>query len=54
MTVEAGAAGPRVGPAVDAALNSRRAAFASLLVQLSSPYGGCFTAIPRPRTLKQR
>ena len=54
MTVEAGAAGPRVGPAVDAALNLKTGGIASLLVQLSSLYGGCSTGIPRPRTLKRR
>jgi hypothetical protein len=49
MTVEAGAAGPRVGRGWMPPSVSRLAAFASLLVQLSSPYGGWFTAIPRGR-----
>jgi hypothetical protein len=54
MTGEAGAAGPRVGPAVDAALNLKMGGICLIVGAVVFPYGGCFTAIPRPRKPKQR
>ena len=54
MTVEGGAVVRGSGPRWAPPSISKRAAFASFLVQLSLPYGGWFTAIPRRRMPKRR